>query len=167
MISPKLKAMEKVVVSAVTLNKNETKVTIRDVPDKPGVAAKVFKRIAEQEINVDMIVQNISRTGYTDLSFTVVKENLAKTLRTVKKASEQVGGGAVVVDKDIARISIVGVGMKSHSGIAAGMFEALAENKINIEMISTSEISISCVIRKRLANKAMRAIHRKFKLDKK
>lgn len=167
MISPKLKAMEKVVVSAVTLSKNETKVTIRDVPDKPGVAARIFKRIAEQEINVDMIVQNISRTGYTDLSFTVVKENLAKTLRTVKKASEQVGGGAVVVDKDIARVSIVGVGMKSHSGIAAGMFEALAENKINIEMISTSEISISCVIRKRLANKAVRAIHRKFKLDKK
>jgi len=167
MISPRLKAMEKVVVSAVTLSKNETKVTIRDVPDKPGVAAKVFKRIAEQEINVDMIVQNTSRTGYTDLSFTVVKENLAKTLRTVKKASEQVGGGAVVVDKDIARVSIVGVGMKSHSGIAAGMFAALAENKINIEMISTSEISISCVIRKRLANKALRAIHRKFKLDKK
>ena len=167
MISPKLKAMEKVVVSAVTLSKNETKVTIRDVPDKPGVAAKVFKRIAEQEINVDMIVQNISRTGYTDLSFTVVKENLAKTLRTVKKASEQIGGGSVIVDRDIARVSIVGVGMKSHSGIAAGMFEALAENKINIEMISTSEISISCVIRKRLANKAVRAIHRKFKLDKK
>ncbi len=167
MISPALKAMEKVVVSAVTLNRNETKVTIRDVPDKPGVAAKVFKRIAEQEINVDMIVQNISRTGYTDLSFTVVKENLAKTLRTVRKASEQVGGGAVAVDKDIVRVSILGVGMKSHSGIAAGMFEALAENKINIEMISTSEISISCVIRKRLAKKAVRAIHRKFKLDKK
>jgi len=167
MISPEVKAMEKVVVSAVTLNKNETKVTLRDVPDKPGVAAKIFKKMADEGINVDMIVQNISRTGFTDLSFTVVKENLAKTLRTARRASEQIGAGGVTVDRDIARISIVGVGMKSHSGIAAAMFEALAENKINIEMISTSEISISCVIRKRLAQRAVRAIHKKFKLDKK
>ena len=167
MISPEVKTMEKVVVSAVTLNKNETKVTIRDVPDKPGVAAKIFKKIAQEGINVDMIVQNISRTGTTDLSFTVVKENLAKTLKTARKASEQIGGGNVIADRDIARVSVVGVGMKSHSGIAAGMFEALAESKINIEMISTSEISISCVIRKKSAQRAVRAIHKKFKLEKK
>jgi len=167
MISPEVKTMEKVVVSAVTLNKNETKVTIRDVPDKPGVAAKIFKKIAQEGINVDMIVQNISRTGTTDLSFTVVKENLAKTLKTARKASRQTGGGNVIADRDIARVSVVGVGMKSHSGIAAGMFEALAENKINIEMISTSEISISCVIRKKFAQRAVRAIHKKFKLEKK
>ena len=167
MISPEVKAMEKVVVSAVTLNKNEAKITIRDVPDKPGVAAKIFKTIANQGINVDMIVQNISRTGYTDLSFTVTKDNLAKKLRVAKKASGQIGGGSVIADRDIARVSVVGVGMKSHSGIAAGMFEALAEKKINIEMISTSEISISCVIRKRFAQRAVRAIHKKFKLDKK
>ncbi len=167
MISPEVKAMEKVVVSAVTLSKNETKVTLCDVPDKPGVAAKVFKKMAQQGINVDMIVQNISRTGSTDLSFTVVKENLAKTLRTARRASKQIGAGGVNVDRDIARISIVGVGMKTHSGIAAAMFEALADNKINIEMISTSEISISCVIKKRLAQRAVRAIHKKFKLDKK
>ncbi len=167
MISPEVKTMEKVVVSAVTLNKNETKVTIRDVPDRPGVAAKIFKKIAEEGINVDMIVQNISRTGTTDLSFTVVKENLAKTLKTARKASKQIGGGNVIADRDIARVSVVGVGMKSHSGIAAGMFEALAENKINIEMISTSEISISCVIRKKFAQRAVRAIHKKFKLEKK
>ena len=166
MISPEVKSMEKVVVSAVTVNKNETKITIRDVPDKPGVAAKIFKIIAQRGINVDMIVQNISRTGYTDLSFTVVKENLTNTLKTAKKASAQIGGGKVIADRDIARVSIVGVGMKSHSGIAAGVFEALAENKINIEMISTSEISISCVIRKKFAQKAVRAIHKKFKLEK-
>ena len=166
MISPELKAMEQVVVSAVTLNRNEAKITMQDVPDKPGVAAKIFKTIAEEGINVDMIVQNISRTGFTDLSFTAGKENLARTLRTTRKASEQIGGGSVIADRDIAKVSIVGVGMRSHSGIAAGMFATLAENKINIEMISTSEISISCVIRKKSAQKAVRAIHKKFRLDK-
>lgn len=166
MISPEVKVMEKVVVSAVTLNRNEAKITMRDVPDKPGVAAKIFKKIATTGINVDMIVQNISRTGFTDLSFTVTKTNLAKTIKVAKKVSEQIGGGGVIADRDIARVSIVGVGMKSHSGIAAGMFEALAEKKINIEMISTSQISISCVIRKRFAQRAVRAIHKKFKLEK-
>ncbi|MFH1245819.1 MAG: aspartate kinase [Candidatus Omnitrophota bacterium] len=167
MISPELKAMEAVVVSAVTLNKNEIKITIRDVPDQPGAAAKIFKIIAQEGINVDMIVQNISRTGFTDLSFTVIKENLAKTLQIAQKASSQTGAGTVTADPDIARVAIVGVGMKSHSGIAASMFEALAENKINIEMIATSEISISCVIKKRNALRAVRAIHKKFNLDKK
>ena len=114
MISPEVKTMEKVVVSAVTLNKNETKVTIRDVPDRPGVAAKIFKKIAQEGINVDMIVQNISRTGTTDLSFTVVKENLAKTLKTARKASKQIGGGNVIADRDIARVSIVG---RAESGL--------------------------------------------------
>ena len=166
MISPELKVMERVVVSAVMLNQNEAKITMRDVPDRPGVAAKIFTTIAEAGINVDMIVQNISRTGFTDLSFTVLKDNLSKTIRTTKKISEQIGGGSVIADRDIARVSIVGVGMKSHSGIAAGMFKALAVNKINIEMISTSEISISCVIRKKFAKKAVRAIHKKFRLDK-
>ena len=167
MISPELKAMEKVVVRAVTLNRNEVKITMRDVPDKPGVAAKIFKTIAEEGINVDMIVQNISRTGFTDLSFTATKDDLSRTIRATRRVSERIGAGDVMADRDIARVSIVGVGMKSHSGIAAGMFEALAESKINIEMISTSEISISCVIKKRFAQKAVRAIHKKFKLDKK
>lgn len=166
MISKEAKKMEKVVVSAVTLNKNESKITIRDLPDRPGVAAKIFKIIAQEGINVDMIVQNISRTGYTDLSFTAATDNLAKTLRAARKASEEIGGGTVSADRDIAKVSIVGVGMKSHSGIAAGMFDILAKNKINIEMISTSEISISCVIRKRLAQRAVRAIHKQFKLEK-
>ncbi|MFH1046626.1 MAG: aspartate kinase, partial [Candidatus Omnitrophota bacterium] len=155
MISPEVKAMEKVVVRAVTLNRNEVKMTMRDLPDKPGVAARIFKLIAGEGINVDMIVQNMSRTGYTDLSFTAAKEDLYKTLKVAKKASAEIGGGDVVADQDIARVSIVGVGMKSHSGIAAGMFESLAENKINIEMISTSEISISCVIKKDCAAKAV------------
>ncbi|MBN3038147.1 MAG: aspartate kinase [Candidatus Omnitrophica bacterium] len=166
MISPEVKAMEKVVVRAVTLNKNEVKITMRDLPDRPGVAAKIFQEIADQGINVDMIVQNISRTGYTDLSFTAAKDNLSKTLRVGRAVSAEIGGGDVIADKDVARLSIVGVGMKSHSGIAAGMFEALADNKINIEMISTSEISISCVIKKKYAVRAVRALHKKFKLDK-
>jgi aspartate kinase len=166
MISPEVKAMEKVIVSAVTLNRNEAKVTMRDVPDKPGVAAKIFKKIADGGSCVDMIVQNISRTGFTDLSFTVLKDNLAQTMKITRRVSEQIGAGSVSADRDIARVSIVGVGMKSHSGIAAGMFAALAKSKINIEMISTSEISISCVINKKFAQKAVRAIHKKFKLEK-
>ncbi|MBN2097753.1 MAG: aspartate kinase [Candidatus Omnitrophica bacterium] len=164
MISQEVKAMEKVVVSAVTLNKNEAKITMRDVPDKPGIAAKIFKTIADEGISVDMIVQNISRTGFTDLSFTVTKENLARKVKIARKVGQQIGAGDVIADQDIARVSIVGVGMKSHSGIAANMFESLAENRINIEMISTSEISISCVIRKKFAERAVQAIHKKFKL---
>ena len=167
MISPEAKSMEKVVVSAVTVNKNETKITIRDVPDKPGMAAKIFKTIACEGINVDMIVQNISRTGFTDLSFTVVKENLSRTLKVAKRASEQIGGGNVIVDRDIARVSVVGVGMKSHPGVAAKMFFRLAKERINIGMISTSEIKISCAIDEKDTQKAVKALHREFELGKK
>ena len=166
-ISRRAKMMEKLLVSGVTLNSKEAKITIQDVPDKPGVAAKIFREIARRNINVDMIVQNISRTGYTDVSFTVLKEDLSKTLKLSRHISKKISAGGVVADKDIARISVVGVGMKSHSGAAARMFEALAQSKVNIEMISTSEISISCVVRKKFAKKALRAVHKKFGLEKK
>ena len=158
--------MEHIVVSGVALNKDEAKVTICDVPDKPGIAAKIFKYIAKENINVDMIIQNVSRTGATDVSFTVMGTDLNKTIKTANDVSKKVGAGDVTVDKDIAKVSIVGIGMRSHSGVAANMFEALAEKRINIEMISTSEIKISCVVKKRLGEAAVRAIHDKFGLSK-
>lgn len=165
-ISKEVKAMEDIVVSGVALNKDEAKVTICDVPDKPGIAAKIFKDIAKEGINVDMIVQNVSRTGATDISFTVPAQDLNKTIRVAKEISKRVEAGDVTFDKEIAKVSIVGIGMKSHSGVAANMFEALAEKGINIGMISTSEIKISCVVNKRFGEDAVRAIHEKFRLGK-
>lgn len=165
-ISKEVRAMEDIVVSGVAINKNEAKVTICDVPDKPGIAAKIFKDIARADINVDMIVQNVSRTGATDLSFTVPNSDLNRTIRVSKEISGKVGAGEVTFDKEVAKISVVGIGMRSHSGVAAKMFEALAEKRINIEMISTSEIKISCVIRKKHGKKAVRALHKAFNLQK-
>ena len=166
-ISREVKAMEDIVVSGVAINKNEAKVTICDVPDKPGIAARIFKDIARQDINVDMIVQNVSRTGATDVSFTVPASDLAKTIKVSEGISGNIGAGDVVYDKDIAKISVVGIGMKSHSGVAALMFDALAKKGININAISTSEIKISCLVGKKRGEAAVRAIHNKFKLGKK
>ena len=166
-ISKEVRAMEDIVVSGVALNKEEAKVTICDVPDKPGIAAKIFKYIADEDINVDMIVQNVSRTGATDVSFTVPGSDLNKTIKIAKEISGKVGAGEVTYDNDMAKVSIVGIGMRSHSGVAANMFAALAEKGINIEMISTSEIKISCVVKKRNGEEAVRAIHDKFGLGKK
>lgn len=166
-ISREVRAMEDIVVSGVALNKNEAKITICDVPDKPGIAAKIFKDIAKEDINVDMIVQNVSRTGATDLSFTVPGSDLNKTIKVAREISKKVNAGDITFDKEIAKVSIVGIGMKSHSGVAATMFEALAAKGINIEMISTSEIKISCVVNKRRGEDAVRAIHAKFGLGKK
>jgi aspartate kinase len=166
MIIKEVRRMEDVVVSGVTLNKNEAKITICNVPDRPGIAAKVFKKLAGAEINVDMIVQNVSHLRQTDISFTVSKANLPKTLKITRKMAQDIRAGEVIPDEDIARISIVGVGMKSHAGVAATMFDRLAKSKINIEMISTSDISISCIIKKKFAEMAVRALHDKFGLSK-
>ncbi len=163
-ISKEVKAMEEVYVSGVTVNKDEAKVTICDVPDKPGIAAKIFKHIADKNINIDMIIQNVSRTGATDVSFTVLGKDLNKTLTAVKEVCKNVKALGVTYNKGIAKVSVIGIGMKSHSGVAARMFSALAEKKINIGMISTSEIKISCVIDKRYADKAVKAIHKEFNL---
>ncbi|MDD2752305.1 MAG: aspartate kinase, partial [Candidatus Omnitrophica bacterium] len=138
MIIKEAKRMEDVLISGVTINKNEAKITICNVPDKPGVAAKIFKELSENGVNVDMIVQNVSHTRSTDISFTVVKAEVHKTLKITKRVAKNILAGDVLADEDIARISVVGVGMKSHPGVAAKMFEVLAQNKINIEMISTS-----------------------------
>ncbi len=165
-ISKEVKAMEQVVVSGVSLQKDEAKVTICDVPDRPGIAAVIFTGISDANINVDMIVQNVSRTGLTDVSFTVPRADLKKVLRVARRVAAKVKAGRVIHDDGIAKISVVGLGMRSHSGIAAKMFQALAKESINIGMISTSEIKISCIIRKDQAVKAVRTIHDVFGLGK-
>ena len=164
MITKEAKAMEDVVVSGVTLQKDEAKVTIRDVPDKPGMAAQIFRELAAKDINIDMIVQNVSREGSTDVSFTVIKSDLPATLRVARSVAQRIGAGEVTTDEGVAKISVIGIGMRSHSGVAAKMFEAMARERVNIEMISTSEIKVSCVIRKAHAERAVRAIHHAFGL---
>ena len=166
LITKEAKMMEEVVVSGVTINKNQAKITICSVPDRPGVAAKIFKELSTAGINVDMIVQNVSHLRQTDISFTVNKSELSKANRLTRKMAKEMQAGEVLEDKDIARVSIVGVGMKSHLGVAATMFDSLARDKINIEMISTSDISISCIIKKRFAEQAVRTLHGKFGLAK-
>jgi len=161
------KTMEQVLVRGIALNKDEAKVSIFEVPDKPGVAAKIFKILAEAQVNVDMIIQNKTASKKTDLSFTIMKSSLKKALPVVKKAAAEVKAGSVVTDEKIAKLSVVGVGMKSHSGVAHKLFSALAEKKINIDMISTSEIKISCIIDSKNANEAVRVVHKKFNLAKK
>ena len=161
------KKMEETVISGVTLNKEEAKITICDVPDRPGLAARIFKSIADNGINVDMIVQNTSRDRITDISFTVPRTLLKDALRATRQISRKIHAGSVFADTDIARVSIVGVGMRTHFGVAAKVFEALANCRINIEMISTSDISISCIIKKKNAIKAVRSIHKRFGLEKK
>jgi len=174
LISKEVKKMEYVLVKGITYNKDEAKITILNVPDKPGMAAEIFKTIARANINVDMIIQNIrqirdsssrKREG-TDVSFTVLKTDLRNTLEVVKKLSRKIGAGGIIYDSWIAKISVIGLGMRSHSGVAAKMFDALAQKGVNIEMISTSEIKISCVIKEKDTEKAIRAIHKRFKLGK-
>lgn len=165
-ICKEAKSMEKIDVSGVALQKNEAKVTICDVPDKPGIAAIIFKELGLNNIVIDMIVQNVGRTGTTDVSFTVPTEDLAKTMKVARRVAREIGAGEVIKDEEIAKVSIVGIGMRSHAGIAARMFKALASKKINIEMISTSEIKISCVIGKKLSELALRVLHDEFDLKK-
>ncbi|MCM8823560.1 MAG: aspartate kinase [Candidatus Omnitrophica bacterium] len=166
MIVSKTKRLEEAVITGVTLSKNEAKITIRDVPDRPGIAAKIFGKISDEGINVDMIVQNVSKIGTTDLSFTIANSDLSKAIKLAREVSKDINAGEVSADEDIARVSVVGVGMRTYPGIAAGVFKALAEKKINIEMISTSDISISCIVKKNLGEEAVRIIHKKFKLHK-
>jgi aspartate kinase len=161
------KEMEKVVVSGVTYNKNEAKIEVMRLPDIPGVAAKLFKPIADANIVVDMIIQTSStEKGCADVAFTVPKSDFAKTLQIVKETNKEFGAKEVKFNEDIAKISIVGVGMRSHSNVATQMFSALAKEGINIHMISTSEIKISCIIDSKYTELAVRALHDAFELDK-
>lgn len=164
LITREVKAMDKEVINGVTLTKNEAKISIKGVPDKPGVAARIFTSLARKNINVDMIVQNVGESGLADISFTIINSDLPRALEIVEKVRRGLGAKEVEADKDIGKVSVVGVGMRSHVGVAARMFEVLAKNKINIGMISTSEIKISCVVRKADATKAVRALHRAFRL---
>ncbi|UCF88682.1 MAG: aspartate kinase [bacterium] len=157
--------MEQVVVSGVTYDKNEAKVSILHVPDRPGIAAKIFGPIAGASINVDMIIQNISIEGFTDLTFTVPRTDLTQALRIVEPIGKEIGASEIVTDDSVAKVSIVGTGMRSHSGIASKMFKALAEEGINIMMISTSEIKVSCVIESKYTELAVRVLHQAFDLS--
>jgi len=156
--------MEEVVVSGVAYDKDQVKVTITGVPDRPGIAAKIFGALAQGNVNVDMIIQSSAKEGINDISFTVSRGDLRKTLEIMERVKREMGAKGLIYDEGVAKVSIVGVGMRSHSGVACEMFSALAEENINIEMISTSEIKISCVIKEKETEKAVRALHRKFRL---
>ena len=158
------KEMERVLVSGVVYDKNEARVTIAQVPDRPGIAYKVFDPVFRAGIVVDMIIQNTSVEGLTDLTFTVTKNDFDQTLSLVKEVAEEIGAGEVLGDQDIAKVSIVGLGMRNHAGIASLMFETLAKENINISLISTSEIKISCIIEGKYTELAVRALHEAFGL---
>jgi len=157
--------MEKAIISAVTHDFSESKVTVVGVPDRPGVAARLFGALAEANVNVDMIIQNVSEHARTDISFTVATDNLTKVRKVAGDIGEAVGAEGVNFDADIAKISLIGAGMRSHPGIAAGMFQTLADNDINIEMISTSPIKISCVVRGADGERAVQTLHDHFGLS--
>jgi aspartate kinase len=156
--------MEDIVISGVTYDKNQAKITIMQVPDRPGIAAKLFTPIGNEGIVVDMIVQNISTEGYTDMTFTVPRTDFKKALKITEEVAKELGAKGVNSNDRIAMVSLVGVGMKTHSGIASRMFSALAREGINIMMISTSEIKVSCVIDEKYTELAVRALHDAFNL---
>jgi aspartate kinase len=158
--------MEHLVVSGVTCNKNEARITLKKVPDQPGIAAKIFSPLAKSGILVDMIIQNTRAGGMTDLTFTVAKTDYNRALEISKKVAEEIKAEEVLSAENIAKISVTGVGMKSHSGVASKMFSTLANENINIRLISTSEIRISCVIEEKYAELAVRVLHSAFGLDK-
>lgn len=164
MVVKEIKEMEDIVVSGVAYNRNEAKISLLGVPDKPGVAASLFGTLGERNIVVDMIIQNVGADELNDITFTVSKDDLDEALIVAEAAAKELGAKNVVHDRSIAKVSVVGVGMKSHSGVAATMFRALAKNKINIGMISTSEIKISCVIKETDVDRAVQAIHKEFEL---
>ncbi len=160
--------MEKVVVSGITYNKNEGRVTITNVPDQPGVAAKVFRPLAASNINIDLIVQGASSVpGRANISFTVPRTAYDQTIGILESVAREFGDCQVMGDPGIAKISIIGLGMRSHSGVATKMFETLSRENINIKMIATSEIKISCIIDEKYTELAVRILHDAFELDKK
>jgi aspartate kinase len=166
-VKEETKSMEGIVVRGVSLDKNQAKVTLVSVPDKPGVAARIFKAIGDANINVDMIVQNISHgspagSEATDLSFTVDKPDLLKAQKVIDGLKSEIGFGQVIATDKIGKLSLVGVGMKSHTGVAGKMFETLAREGVNIEMISTSEIKVSVIVDLAKGEQAMRAVHEAF-----
>lgn len=165
LVCPEDPSMEHVVVSGIACDRNEAKVAIRGVTDKPGVAGKIFKPLSDANIVVDLIIQNVGQGGHADMSFTVGKSDLPRALEIVKKVSAELGAKTVETDDQIAKVSIVGVGMRNHAGVAARAFEVLANAGINIDMISTSEIKVSMVIAAKFMELAVRELHSAFGLD--
>ncbi len=159
--------MERRMVTGVSYDKNEAKVAVRQVPDRPGIASKIFGPVSEANINVDMIVQNVSSEGTTDLTFTVPKTDLKRSLQIIEKVAQDIGAKKVEASEDIAKVSVIGIGMRSHAGIASKMFTALAKENINIQMISTSEIKISVIVDEKYTELAVRVLHDVFDLAKK
>jgi aspartate kinase len=159
--------MECAAVSGISGDRNQAKITVIGVPDRPGIAAGIFGPVADAHIVVDMIIQNVSQAGLTDISFTVPRADLVKAMRIVQEAAKRIEAKSVAVTESIAKVSLVGVGMRSHSGVAARMFDVLSRERINIMMISTSEIKISCVIDEKYLELAMRSLHAAFELDRK
>lgn len=157
--------MEKAIISGLAHDTSEAKITVHGVPDRPGIAARIFQALADDAVNVDMIVQNTSSDGRTDVSFTLPTEDLVTGEGVVRAVCEEIGAGGFDVEDDIAKLSLVGAGMKTNPGVAAAMFSVLADNGVNIEMISTSTIRISCVIKASDLEKAVTAVHARFGLD--
>lgn len=160
-----VKEMEDIVVSGVAFNRNVAKISVLGVPDKPGIAANLFTVLGEAGIIIDLIIQNVSRDNINDISFTVSIDDLKRTMDVLEKFKNENSAARIVADNEVAKLSVVGVGMKSHANVAATMFQALAENNINIENIGTSEIKVSVLIREKDLDKAVRAIHEKFDLS--
>ena len=161
------KDMEKEIISGITYDRDQAKITVVHVPDKPGVAASLFTPLSEHNISDDMIIQKVSAEGFTDLTFTVSKKEMKEAQKIVDHTAKAVGAKKVEVDDDVAKVSIIGVGMVSHSGVAAKMFKTMANESINIMMISTSEIKISCIIKRKYTELAVTALHDAFGLEKK
>jgi aspartate kinase len=158
-------SMEHPVVSGIAYARDEAKLSVRRLPDRPGIAYGVFRPLAEANITVDVIVQNVSTDGYTDLTFTVPRSELARAQEVVALQLDTLGAQAVETDASIAKVSVVGVGMRSHAGVAAKFFQVLATEGINVQMISTSEIKISAIIAEKYVELAVRALHTAFGLD--
>ncbi|MBZ0091499.1 MAG: aspartate kinase, partial [Sulfuricellaceae bacterium] len=158
--------MEKPIISGIAFNRDEAKITVRGVPDKPGIAYQILGPVGEANIEIDMIIQNVGSDGTTDFSFTVHRNDFAKALNILKQIQAQIGAREVTGDDKIAKLSVVGVGMRSHAGVAGTMFKTLAEEGINIQMISTSEIKISVVIDEKYLELAVRVLHQAYNLDK-
>jgi aspartate kinase len=163
-VKDETKQMENVVIRGVTVDKNQAKVTIVQVPDRPGIAARIFKALGDANVNVDMIVQSVGEKGHTDISFTVAREDAAKSIGVLQPIVKEIGARDLSAHDNVAKLSVVGIGMRSHSGVAGQMFEALAQSNVNIQIISTSEIKISVVIDRADADKACQAVHERFGL---
>jgi aspartate kinase len=156
--------LEKAIISGIAHDTSEAKITISGVPDRPGIAAKVMRPLADAGVNVDMIVQNVSEAGRATITFTLPESDLRRAEPVLAQLKEELGAAKVLPDRDVAKVSLVGAGMRSHPGIAADMFDALAEAGINIEIISTSSIRVSCVVRRAQVVRAVQVVHDRFGL---